>query len=607
MNYANRSEIPAEYTWRLTDIYGTEAEWEAALAGVQEQAGRLAGFRGRLAEGPDTLRQALLLFEEMEKGLERVYMYAKLSMDVDNADPKYQAMHDRALAVLFQIQEDSSFLTPEMTALEPETLHDWVYGDPALADFRHMADDVIRSRAHVLSAREEQLLAMASPALESMDTAFTMLDSVDLKRGEVTDEKGRRVELTDGLFGKFRDSRDRRVRADAFQAMHTAFAGMGNTIAALYAGSVRADVFGAKARRFDSCLDQALYSDNLPRSVYTGLIEAVRAHLPAYYRYLELRRRRLGVEKLHIYDCYLPIVDMPNKEYTYEQAKELVREYLAPLGEEYRRDLDRLLAGGWVDVYETKGKATGAYATGVYGVHPYMLLNFVGQLGDVFTLAHEAGHCMHTYYSDTQPYMMKDYPIFLAEIASTVNENLLMRGMMGRCDLSTEQGRKEKAFLINRFLEEFKGTVYRQTMFAEFELRVHEMAEKGEPLTGEALCGVYGGLLRDYFGPDVEIDEYMRWEWARIPHFYNAFYVFKYATGFSAAAAITRGLLAGGDGSAVERYLAFLHAGGSDYPAETLKRAGVDMSTPAPVEAALAEFEAMLAELEELLEGGPAA
>ncbi|HIW74482.1 MAG TPA: oligoendopeptidase F [Firmicutes bacterium] len=599
MTYANRSEIPAEYTWRLTDLFPDEAAWEAALAGVQAEAEQLAGFQGRLAESEEVLRAALLLYEQMEKELERVYMYAKLNLDVDNADPKYQAMHDRALAVLFKIQETASFLTPEMTAMEPDTLRGWVYGDPALADFRHMADDVIRSRAHVLSAREEQLLSMAGPALESMDAAFTMLDSVDLKRGEVVDEKGERVELTDGLFGKFRDSRDRRVRADAFRAMHTAFAGMGNTIAALYAGSVRADVFGAKARRFDSCLDQALFADNLPRSVYTGLIAAVRAHLPAYYRYLELRRRRLGVEKLHIYDCYLPIVEMPDREYTYEQAKEMVREYLAPLGEAYQKDLDRLLAGGWVDVYETRGKATGAYATGVYGVHPYMLLNFVGQLGDVFTLAHEAGHCMHTYYSDTQPYMTKDYPIFLAEIASTVNENLLMRGMIGRCDLSTREGRTEKAFLLNRFLEEFKGTVFRQTMFAEFELKVHEMAEQGEPLTGEALCGVYGGLLRDYFGPAVEIDDYMRWEWARIPHFYNAFYVFKYATGFSAAAAITRSLLADGE---TGRYLAFLHAGGSDYPAETLKRAGVDMSTPAPVEEALAEFEDMLGELEALLD-----
>ena len=361
---------------------------------------------------------------------------------------------------------------------------------------------------------------------------------------------------------------------------------------------MRADVFAARARGYEDSLAAALFADALPRGVYTGLIEAVHAALPVYYDYLELRRRALGVDKLHIYDCYVPLVEMPRREYTYEEACKLVKEYLRPLGEEYRRDLDTLLAGGWVDVFETPHKTTGAYADGIYGVHPYMLLNFVGELEDVFTLAHEAGHCLHTFYSDKQPYMMKDYPIFLAEIASTVNENLLARGMIARCDASTADGRRQKAYLVNRFLESFKGTVFRQTMFAEFEWKVHTMAESGEPLTAQALCRVYHSLLELYFGPDVVIDDYMDWEWARIPHFYSAFYVFKYATGFSAAAAITKNILCEGE---TERYLAFLGAGGSDYPAETLRRAGVDMSTPRPVEAALEEFAAMEKELEGLL------
>ncbi len=598
MTYIDRKDIPQEYTWRLTDIYTDEASFEAALADAQTKAEELRTYQGRLGESRETLRTALRLFEQLEMTLERAYMYAKLNMDVDNSSSKYQAMHDKTLGILFRIQEITSFITPELTAIEPDTLRNWVAGDEQMADFRHLVDDVIRSRAHVLSSREEQMLAMAAPAFESMETAYSMLESVDLKLGEITDEKGQKVALTHGLFGKLRDNRDRRVRADAFAAMHGAFAGMGNTISALYAGNVRADVFGARVRNFDSALDKALFSDNLPRSIYTGLIEAVHSRLPANHRYLELRRRCLGVEKLHIYDTYLPIVELPEKEYSYDEACTIVKDSLTPLGEEYGADLSKLLAGGWVDVYETPGKATGAYATGVYGVHPYMLLNFVGNLSDVFTLAHEAGHCLHTYYSDTQPYMNKDYPIFLAEIASTVNENILMRGMISRCDTSTPEGRREKAYLINRFLEEFKGTVYRQTMFAEFELKVHEMAEANEPLTGEVLCDVYGKLLEEYFGDAVEIDDYMRWEWARIPHFYNAFYVFKYATGFSAAAAITRDLLAGGD---TQRYLTFLHAGGSDYPAETLKRAGVDLTTPVSVNEALDEFEAMLAELEQLL------
>ncbi len=598
MNYIDRKDIPSEYKWRLTDIYPNEAAWEEELAQAQSGAQKMKSYQGRLGENQETLRAGLRLFESLEKRLERVYMYAKLNLDVDNSDAKYQAMHDRTLGVLFQIQETTSFIVPELTAIPPETLREWVNSDQSLADFRHMIDDVIRSRKHVLSAREEQLMAMVAPALEGLDGAFSMLESVDLKLGEITDEKGEQVILTHGLFGKLRDSSDRRVRADSFEAMHKAFAGMGNTIASLYAGSVRSDLFHAKARGYQSCLDKAMFGDNLPPSIYTGLIEAVRAHLPAYRRYLELRRRILGVDKLHIYDTYVPIVELPQREYTYEQACDMVREHLAPLGRDYLRDLDKLLAGGWVDVYETPGKATGAYATGVYGVHPYMLLNFVGNLSDVFTLAHEAGHCMHTYYSDTQPYMNKDYPIFLAEIASTVNENILMRGMIGACDVSTPDGRLEKAYLLNRFLEEFKGTVFRQTMFAEFELKVHEMAERGEPLTGETLCEVYGGLLGDYFGPDVEIDDYMRWEWARIPHFYRAFYVFKYATGFSAASAITGMLTQQGT---VERYLDFLKAGGSDYPAETLKRAGVDLTTPQPVNQALKEFESLLNQFEQLL------
>lgn len=598
MDVSNRASIPEEYKWRMEDIYPSDAAWEQDLKSLSDMGDRLAEYQGRLTQ-EDALVSCLLLDEQLSMTLEKVYSYAQMKKDLDNSQPQAQSMQDRAMGTLFRIQEKTAFLLPELTALEPDWLREVTGRRKELKDFRHMIDNVIRSRAHVLSAREEQLMAMAAPALESMDNAFSMLDSVDLKRGEVRDEQGNTVVLTDGLFGKFRESRNRRVRADAFAALHGAFRSMGNTIAALYAGQVRADVFSAKARGYEDSLSAALFSDNLPRSIYTGLIQAVRAALPSYYRYLELRRKMLGVEQLHIYDCYVPIVELPEKDYTYEQAKDTVIESLRPLGNVYRKDLERLLAGGWVDVFETPNKTTGAYATGVYGVHPYMLLNFSGQLGDVFTLAHEAGHCLHSQYSDTQPYVNKDYPIFLAEIASTVNENILMRGMIAGCDASTPEGRKEKAFLINRYLEEFRGTVFRQTMFAEFELKVHQMAEEGEPLTAEALCGVYHDLLADYFGPDVVIDEYMDWEWARIPHFYRAFYVFKYATGFSAAAAISRRILSGGP---VEPYLDFLHAGGSDYPAEILKRAGVDMSTPAPVTEALGEFDDLVKQMEALID-----
>lgn len=579
--------------WDLTDIYPNDAAWEQDLNAIEALAAKVAALQGKLSENA-CLREALLADVRLSELIEKVYGYAHMRYDLDHTDATAQAMRDKALSAYYKAGEATAFLTPEITALPRESTEKLLADYPDLRDFAHMLEDIDRHRPHVLSEREEQLMTMASPALSTMDTAFTMLESADLSKGSIEDENGKSIALTDGVFAKCRESRVRRVRADAFRVFHEAFAAMGNTIAALYAGQVRADVFKARARGYNSCLQKALFGDNLPESLYKGLIDTVHTYLPTHYKYLELRRKALGVEKLHLYDCYVPLVaDMDDVSYTYEQAKEQVEHYLMPLGETYATDLRKLLAGGWVDVYEKPGKETGAYATGVYGVHPYMLLNFMGKLNDVFTLAHEAGHCMHTYYSDTQPYVNKDYPIFLAEIASTVNENLLLRGMLKDTD-----DPKKRAFLINHFIDELRGTVIRQTMFAEFEWKVHTLAEQGSPLTAEVFCNIYHDLLTLYFGENVEIDPYMDWEWARIPHFYRAFYVFKYATGFSAAAAISQEILKTGD---TAPYLAFLHAGGSDYPLETLKKAGVDLSTPAPVSTALQEFETMIEELGKLV------
>ncbi len=579
--------------WDLTDIYADEMLWEQDLHNVTELMQQLSALKGKLSDVA-CLRDALLLDVRVSALLEKIYGYAHMRYDLDHTDAKSQEMRDKALHVYYAMREATAFIVPELTALPRETTDKLLETYADMQVFSHMLEDIDRHRAHVLPEREEQLLTMAAPALSAMDTAFSMLESVDLCKGSITDENGETVVLTDGVFAKYRESRHRQVRADAFRAFHEAFASMGNTIAALYAGQVRADVFRARAHHYDSCLQSALFGDNLPESLYTGLIDAVHQFLPAHHRYLELRRKALGVEKLHLYDCYVPLVaDMDDVSYTYEDAKRMVQQYLKPLGDTYQKDLAQLLAGGWVDVYERAGKETGAYATGVYGVHPYMLLNFMGKLNDVFTLAHEAGHCMHTYYSDTQPYVNKDYPIFLAEIASTVNENLLLRGM-----LQQETDPKKRAYLINHFLDELRATVIRQTMFAEFEWKVHTLAEKGEPLTAEVFCKIYHDLLVLYFGENVEIDPYMDWEWARIPHFYRAFYVFKYATGFSAAAAISQNILETGD---TQPYLQFLHAGGSAYPLETLKMAGVDFCTAAPLQAALQEFEQMTDVLETLL------
>lgn len=574
--------------WDLHRIYEDENAFEQALNGLEPIGAALEACRGHLhtEQGlKNGLRQYVRLNEQMEK----VLSYARMKKDLNNGDAEAQARCDRAMAVAYRLSERAAFFVPELTALDPV----WLRGqtDRAdLADFAHFLEDILRGREHVLSAREEELLVMAAPALETAGKAFTMIDAVDLNRGEVTDEKGERVMLTDGTFSRLMVSRDRRVRAEAFEAQHRAFAGMGNTLAALYAGQVQADVLNARARGYADCLDAALFADNLPRSLYTGLIERVHAALPTFYRYMERCRKRLGVEELHIYDCYAPIADLPDREFTFDEACEEVIGGLGVLGETYLRDLKELLAGGKVDVYNRPGKTSGAYATSIYGVSPFMLLNFGGKVGDVFTLAHEAGHCLHSQYSDTRPYIQKDYPIFLAEIASTVNENLLIYRLIDQA-----KTRQEKDYYLHRYLDEFRGTVFRQTMFAEFEWRTHEMAERGEPLTAQVLCDLYSGLLRLYFGPNVVIDDYMAWEWARIPHFYSSFYVYQYATGFSVASAISAALRNGGS---TEPYLTMLHAGGSDYPAEILRRAGVDIADAAPIGAALDEFARMLGEWE---------
>ncbi len=596
-----RSEVEARYQWRLEDIFPTDGAWEDAFAEIAPLAAQLAGYRGRLGEGEGTvLAECLARETDLSMRMMELFTYARMRKDEDNAASRYQGMSDRATGEYYRISTETSFLVPEITALDEAALRRWLQEVPGLAPYRHMLDDILRRREHVLSEREERLLSMAGPMAEGISDASTMLDNVDLKLGSILDEKGETLELTHGRFGVLRESRDRRVRADAFARMHETFGGFGNTISTLYSASVKSDLFFSKARGHASCLEAALFGDALPVAIHTGLVETVERSLPALHRYLALRKKAMGLDELHIYDCYVPIVDVPEREYTFEQACDLVRGGLAPLGAEYRADLDRLLGDRWIDVFETEGKTSGAYAWGTYRSHPFMLLNFSGRVTDVFTLAHEAGHCLHSLYSNRQHYANAHYPIFLAEIASTVNENILLRHLLAQCDASTPEGRKEKAFLINHFLEEARGSVFRQTMFASFEQKVHEEAERGAPLTAETLCGIYGDLLSRYFGPDVGIDPYMRWEWARIPHFYTSFYVYKYATGFSAAAAISRAVLEEG-APAVARYRAFLGAGGSDYPAETLRRAGVDMATPAPVEAAMDEFSALVDELEVLL------
>jgi oligoendopeptidase F len=596
-----RAEIETRYLWRLEDIFPSDQAWETSFEEIPPLSARLASFRGRLNDG-EVLAECLDLETDLSSRMMELFTYARMRKDEDNSISRNQGLADRAMGEFYRISTETSFIVPEITGLEEARLRGWMEVVPGLSPYRHVLEDIIRRRDHVLSEREERLLSMAGPMSEGISEAFTMIDNVDLKLGSIVDENGDTLELTHGRFGALRENRDGRVRAEAFERMHSAYAGLGNTISALYAASVKSDIFFAKARGHGTCLDAALFGDALPHDIHTNLVSTVEANLPVLHRYLALRKKVMGLDRLRISDCYVPIVDTSDREFTFDQACDLVRQGLAPLGAAYLKDLERLLTDRWIDVYETEGKTNGAYAWGTYKSHPFMLLNYSGRVNDVFTLAHEAGHCLHSLYSNRRHYADAHYPTFLAEIASTVNENLLLRHLLAQCDVSSPEGRTEKAFLINHFLEEARGSVFRQTMFASFEQRVHEEAEKGAPLTAETLCGIYGDLLSRYFGPDVDIDPYMKWEWARIPHFYSAFYVFKYATGFSAAAAISRAVLEKG-APVVERYLEFLGAGGSDYPADTLRRAGVDMTTPASVEAAMVEFAALVDELEVLLVG----
>lgn len=596
----NRSELEARVVWRLEDIFSDDAAWEAAFARIPEQIAAVAASKGRLGESAATLAAALQADHALSMDIMELFTYARMRRDENNARPEYQEMTDRATARYYESAEATAFMMPEIATIDEATLRGWTENEPALADDRHNLLDSLRHRPHTLSEPEEVLLSKAGPISEGIDSVYTMLDNVDIKFGTIVDEKGQTIELTPGLFALCRENKDRRVRADAFARVHESYQAFINTMGSLYTTHIKSDLFFASARRYPSSLAATLFGDNVPETLYTGLIDTVKASLPTLYRYLDLRRRLLALDDLHIYDTYIPITDQPERRFTFDEACDLLRQGLTPLGAPYMKDLEKLLTDRWIDVYETEGKTGGAYSWGSYRSHPYILLNFAGTLSDVFTLAHEAGHSLHSLYSNRRPYSQSQYPIFLAEIASTVNENILLRHLVRQCDVSTAEGRKEKAFLLNHFLEEFRLTVFRQVMFAEFELIVHQRMEHGEALSPDALCRIYEDLLHQYFGPGVVVDPYMRAEWTRIPHFYTSYYVYKYATGLSCAVAIGKRILSEG-AAAVPAYLEFLGAGGSDYPLDTLRRAGIDLATTAPIAAAMAEFAATLDEFERLV------
>ncbi len=590
-----REEVPEEYRWDLSPLYQDEEAFERDFQTVQEMLKEVAELPARFSQSAEEMLACLRYKERFERLLEKAYLYASLKRDEDNTNAKYVALQDRAQNLAVAAGEAFSWLAPAILAMPQQKLEEWLQQDNFMP-YRKSIQDILKRKPHILPEREEALLAATGQISGIANDAFTMLNNADITFADAIDQNGQSHSLTQGSYMKLMQSEDRELRKSAFTNLYASYEKQKNTIAALLSGAVKRDCFYAKARRFPSALEAALFDEDIPTPVYDNLIAAVREALPEFHRYLELRKAMLGVEELHMYDLYAPLIDSKPKRIPYEEAKTLVAAGLKPLGEKYGQDLQAGLEGGWVDVYENIGKTSGAYSSGVYDSNPYVLLNYQENLNSVFTLAHEMGHSMHSFYSKKeQPYANSSYTIFLAEIASTVNENLLLRDLLAKAT-----DKREKLMLLNHFLEDFRATVFRQTMFAEFEKIIHEEVEKGGALTEEFMSQVYLQLNADYFGPDVVLDEPIALEWARIPHFYRGFYVYKYATGFSAAIAFA-GRILQGEPQAVEKYLGFLAAGDSDTPLAILQKAGLDMSSPAPITAALQEFSAMMQEMENLL------
>ncbi len=592
MELKSRKEMNPQYMWDFTHIFPNKQAWEDAYKQAWTQVETLPALEGTLGKSADSLKSALdAVFAAAQKA-ELVYLYAALHKSGDNGDAEYQAMEDRCIRLMTKFETAIAFMTPEILSIPEKTLEAYM-ADEALKTYRHHVHDINRARAHTLDAQRERLLAMLGEAAQAPSNAFGMLESVDMTFPAIEDEKGEMVTLTHGNFSVYRESTDRRVRREAFEKYFGEFRKFINTFTATYAGSVKFDQYFADVRNYASACEAALFKSNVPLSVYDSLVEAVHESLSTMRAYLELRKRALGVDELHLYDLYCPMVDDVEFKIPFEESKAILLEALAPLGPEYRKLLEKAYDEHWMDVYENKGKTTGAFSCGVYGVHPYVLLNYTDTLDDVFTVAHELGHAMHSYLSSAaQDYVNHDYKILVAEVASTVNEVLLLKYL-----LKKETDPKRKAYILNHFLEGFRTTVFRQVLFAEFERRTHDMVQAGEPLTAESLNKLYRELNGLYYAGAVN-DEFVEIEWARIPHFYNAFYVYQYATGFSSAVNIASRLVETGDAG---NYLKFLSTGGSDYPLEELKIAGVDLTKPDAVKKALDVFKETVEELSELL------
>ncbi|KOF11461.1 oligopeptidase PepB [Planococcus glaciei] len=592
-----RNEVPTELTWKLEDIFESNEVWEQEFKEVTALAEKADSYQGKLQESAEALYNVLVYKDELLQRLQKLYTYSHMRYDQDTTNSTYQAMDSRIKSLYAKVSTGLSFLTPEILGLDEAALTGYIESHEGLQLYKHALEELNSVRPHVLPAEQEALLAQLSEVVSTSSDTFGMLNNADLEFPEIENEDGEKVQITHGNYSRFLESSDRRVREAAFKAVYATYGKFRNTFASTLSGNIKRDNVNARIRKYESARQAALSDDHIPESVYDNLVETVNNNLHLLHRYAALRKEVLGLDQVHMYDMYTPLVKEVKMEIPYEKATQTMLAGLSALGEEYTGIVEQGINNRWVDVKENKGKRSGAYSSGAYGTNPYILMNWQDNVDNLFTLAHEFGHSVHSYYTRaSQPYVYGDYSIFVAEVASTTNEALLNEYMV-----KTTEDEQERIYLLNHWLDGFRGTVFRQTMFAEFEHLIHQMDQNGEALTADRLTEVYYELNKKYFGEEVAVDEEIGMEWARIPHFYYNYYVFQYATGLSAATALSKGILEEGQ-PAVDRYISeFLKAGSSDYPIEVLKKAGVDMTSSEPVAEACKVFEEKLIELEKLL------
>lgn len=594
-NQKTRNEIPEEYKWKINDLFVSDDFWKTSYDEVTKSIGSINKFKNELSIG-DNLFNCLKTRDCIDEKINRIYVYAKMKLDEDSTNTNYQNMEDKASQIVTQFYNAISFIEPEILKIDENDLKGIIKNNDGLKLYSHYLEDLTRIRNHVLSHELEELLSNAREISQSPRNIFNMITNADMTFNKVLNEKGEEVSLSHGKYASLIRSPVQSVRKSVFKNYYESFIKQKHTFASTYSASVKKDVFFSKSRNYNSSLESALTIDNISKDVYTNLIEVIHSNLHLMHRYMELRKKALKLSELHMYDLYTPIVKDMKGFIDYDTAKKEVIESVKPLGNNYTEKVKEAFNKGWVDVYENIGKRSGAYSWGAFGTHPFILMNYENKIDDMFTLAHEMGHAMHSYNSwKTQPYLYSDYTIFLAEVASTVNEALLMEYL-----LKKSQNKDEKAYLINYFLEQFRLTVFRQTMFAEFEMITHNMVETGDVLTVETLCDLYSQLTTKYHGNNVIVDEEISMEWSRVPHFYKPFYVYQYATGFCSAMALSKKILSGEENSA-DSYINFLKSGSSDYSINILKKAGVDLTTKHPIEKGMSIFKDLLDKMENLI------